>query len=339
MNIFMGVLKIILVSILVLILLGLSYQYIATKLDQRKYPPVGKLVDIGGYKLHMIENGVDHNGPTIILESGFGGNCLGLSLLESEIAKFSRVISYDRAGYGWSDASPLVRSNNNIVKELHTMLHNAGIPKPYILVGHSRGGLNVRLFAMTYPEEVAGVILVDARNENQSEVYPETFLTQSYEYYIFLKSCIAGYLGSDRLLLYLLPSIERDLLEHTKKYSDFVRNMWSAQKVTAKFKIAMAQEELYHNQNCYQLRFMGGSLNNTPLTVISAGKPFPGTCASDDINKYWQFYQKELVTKSSRGKQIIAENSGHDISYDQPEIIVDAVREMVAQYNLEHFED
>src|SRR3989339_1050498 len=155
MGILITSLKIIGISILVLVGLGLSYQYIATKLDARKYPPVGKLIDIGGYKLHMIDlqpESMDiNNTPTVILESGFGGNSLGWSLVQSEISKFARVISYDRAGYGWSDASPFARSNENIVQELHTMLANAQIPAPYILVGHSRGGLNVRLFAMTYP--------------------------------------------------------------------------------------------------------------------------------------------------------------------------------------------
>lgn len=321
-------LKIMSIALVVFMILGLSYQYVATKLDERKYPPVGRMVDVGGYKLHMIEKG--KGVPTVILEAGYAGNCLGWSLVQSEVAKFTKVISYDRAGYGWSDGSPLARSNENIVQELLAMLENAGISAPYILVGHSRGGLNVRLFAQKYPNEVAGVILVDTRNENQSGQYPESFFDQGYTYYIFLKSCMAGYLGYNRLFLNL-PKIKKDFLEHIKKYPDTVQNMFSSQVVTAKFKIAMAQEELYHNQNCYQLRLMGGSLHDIPLTVITAGKPFPGTCLSDDVNTYWQYYQKELVSKSSQGKQIIAEHSGHDIPYDQPEIIVQAVREMVEE--------
>jgi len=333
---FSNVFKIIAGIVIILIFLSISYQYVATKLDEQKYLPIGSMVDMNGYKLHMIDSFKDRHeyvdGPTIILESGYGGNCLGWSLIQPEIAKFARVVNYDRAGYGWSDESPLMRSGENIATELHTMLHNAGILEPYILVAHSRGGIYARLFAEKYPQEVVGVVLVDTRNENQMEQYPPSFMKRCYNYCVFLQSALLGYCGYDRLLSYSTDR-QKDLLNYISKYSPEIQNVFESQKVTAKFKFALAQEELYFGESCYQLRLTSTSLHNKPLTVITAGKPFPGTDISDDINTYWRSYQADLVTKSLQGKQIIAEQAGHDIPYDQPEIIVDAVREMIMSNN------
>ena len=154
----MSTLKVVMALIFGLAAAGAMYQYIGTKLDERKYPLIGRMIDLGGYKLHMIDSGQNHYDPTVVIETGAGESCLGWQLIQPEIAKFARVISYDRAGYAWSDASPFPRTSENIIKELHTMLHNANVPGPYILVGHSFGGLNIQLFANTYPGEVAGVI-------------------------------------------------------------------------------------------------------------------------------------------------------------------------------------
>lgn len=318
--------------VIMFMILGVSYQYIATKLDEQKYPPIGSMVDMNGYKLHMIDSFQDYHeyvdAPTVILESGYAGNCLGWSLVQAEIAKFTRVVSYDRAGYGWSDGSSEARSGENIATELHTMLHNAGILEPYILVAHSRGGIYARLFAEKYPDEVVGVVLVDTRNENQMEKYPPDIMKRCYNYCLFLKSVVAGYCGYDRLVSYSSEK-QQELLNSISKYSPEIQNLFESQKVTAKFKFALAQEELYFGESCYQLRLTGISLHNKPLTVITAGKPFPGTNLADDINTYWRSYQADLVTKSLQGKQIIAEQAGHDIPYDQPEIIVQAVRDMI----------
>ena len=128
----------------ILALSGMAYQTICTKLDKRRYPPIGKMVDIGGYSLHINYQG--NKGPTVVLDSGQGCNSLDWALVQPSLAEFTRVCSYDRAGYGWSDESPKERSAGNMVDELHSLLHKADIPAPYILVGHSLGGVNVRLY-------------------------------------------------------------------------------------------------------------------------------------------------------------------------------------------------
>jgi pimeloyl-ACP methyl ester carboxylesterase len=132
-----------------LLMIGAAYQWISTKLDAKRYPAPGQLVDIGGYKLHLYNAG--SGGPAVILDAGLGGFSSSWGLVQPKIAQFTQVVSYDRAGTGWSEPSPFPRTSQQIVRELHTLLQNAHIPKPYILVGHSFGGINVRLYAATYP--------------------------------------------------------------------------------------------------------------------------------------------------------------------------------------------
>lgn len=126
--------------------------------------PKGRMVDLGGYKLHIYDIG--NGNLTIILESGLGDGLKSLNIIQKGIAGFTRVISYDRAGIGKSDISPLPCTYENMVKQLKLMLTAEQIPPPYILVGISMGGNIIRLFTNTYPEDVVGLVLVDASHED-----------------------------------------------------------------------------------------------------------------------------------------------------------------------------
>lgn len=304
---------------------GAMYQYVATKLDEKAYPPMGKMVDIGGYKLHMIDQGT--GGPTVVMDAALGNNCLDWSLVQPEIEKFTRVITYDRAGYAWSDESPLERNSENMVKELHTMLHNSGVPAPYVLVGHSLGGVNVRLFASMYPDEVAGVILVDSSHEEQLEKLPKFDLP----WHLKPAAAIAiSKLGISRFMNYF----ETD---NSEKYSQNIQKLYNLQKLSTKSTRALSYEFSNFEQSFNQLKNAGGLLGDKPLTVITAGKqPTDENLEPEDPwNKAWRELQSNLVTKSSHGKQVFAENSSHMINYEQPEIIVEAVREMVDELRSE----
>jgi pimeloyl-ACP methyl ester carboxylesterase len=140
-------------------LLGAVYQTLGTRRDGKVYPRPGRLVDIGSHRLHLLESG--HGSPTILLEAGLMSTVLSWSELQRELSRSFRVVSYDRAGLGWSDLGPMPRTADRIVDELHAMLERAAIPAPYVLVGHSFGGLTMPLFAARYPEEVAGMVLLD----------------------------------------------------------------------------------------------------------------------------------------------------------------------------------
>jgi pimeloyl-ACP methyl ester carboxylesterase len=332
MPILMTTLKVVGALILALACFGMMHQYVATKLDERKHPPVGQLVDIGGYKLHMIDQRQSNNGSVVVMDGGAGCNALDWALVQPEIVKFARVITYDRAGYGWSDASPLERTSANIVEELRTMLKNADVQGPYILIGHSFGGFNMQLFAAKYPDEVAGLILVDSSSEDAFEKYQKNFIPNTSSMWAYLA---LTYAGISRLMQYL-PSVKAMNDLYLAKYSASVQDILKAQRLSTKFVVANVHEGLLLEKNCQQLQQAGKSFGDMPLTVIRAGKPMiekpiPGVISQelmDKINKVWLEIQTDLLKKSSQSTELIAENSGHLIPYDQPEIVVDAVREM-----------
>jgi pimeloyl-ACP methyl ester carboxylesterase len=138
---------------------GASYQAIATANDRRTYPPPGQLVDVGGYKLHI--DCIGEGSPTVILDHVGAGNSAQWGLVQPEIAKTTRVCAYDRAGFGWSDPGSAPRDARQNMQELHTLLTNAHIAPPYVLVGHSYGGNVARLYVAHNPDQVAGMVLVD----------------------------------------------------------------------------------------------------------------------------------------------------------------------------------
>ena len=129
--------------IAILALAGASYEAIAATGDARHYPPPGTLVDVGGFRLHI--NCVGTGSPTVVLDAGLGGSSLDWSLVQPELGRSTRVCAYDRAGMGWSDPGPQPRTPGQIARELHTLLTNAGIAGPYVLVGHSLAGTNVSM--------------------------------------------------------------------------------------------------------------------------------------------------------------------------------------------------
>src|SRR4051812_32952867 len=124
----------------VLLLAGATYQFVATKIDERKYPPPGSLVDVGGYRLHLYCTG--EGTPTVVLDAGLGGGVLDWSTVQPEVSKFARVCAYDRAGMAWSDSGVRPRTSRQVVTELHALLGNAGERVPYVLVGHSIAGIH-----------------------------------------------------------------------------------------------------------------------------------------------------------------------------------------------------
>ena len=148
-----------LLSMIALALLGATYQAIATWRAARAFPQPGQLVDVGGHKLHIHCLGT--GSPTVVTENGLGSSSPDWSLVQPAVSQTTRICSYDRTGSGWSEAGPGPRTSHQISAELHTLLTNAGIAGPYVLVGHSAGGMHVQVYASQYPAEVAGLVLVD----------------------------------------------------------------------------------------------------------------------------------------------------------------------------------
>ena len=256
--------------------------------------------------------------PTVVLESGLGDSYVSWRKVQPQIAKFTRVCSYDRAGLGFSDSSSRPRTSQVIAEELHALLHAAGIAPPYILAGHSMGGFDVRLFASLYRGEVAGMVLVDSSHPEQENRFPPE-----------LKNMEGRWLREAELLEYTMPfGIPRllDLCESDPVERAAECNFHSARESVAEMK-AFAESGAQAAST--------GPLGDLPLAVLSHDPEKPSDDLPPDLakstNEAWEKMQEELAHLSSRGTQSIAKNSGHYIQIDRPEIVVDAVRGVVEQ--------
>ena len=315
------------VLVLILGVAGIVYQAIATAKDLHKYPPPGKLVDVGGYQLHI--NCIGEGSPTVVMDYGLGGLSLVWSLVQPEVAKFTRVCTYDRAGYAWSTNSPKTRTSQQMVQELHTLLNHAGIEGPYVLVGHSLGGLNVRLFASQYPEEVVGMVLVDAVPANvYSRLASEWKNQMAGTQRMFYTLSTISRLGLLRLLVQIRGTEAAP--DFVKKLPSEVQSVILAKFLPKTFNTAIAENQLM--ERSAQQVSKQELPKDLPLVVLSHGiNMFSELSAeqSERAEQRWQELQVEMANLSSRGTLKIAQKSSHDIHIDQPQLVIDAIRQVI----------
>src|SRR5205809_2756522 len=153
------ILVVLLGTLVLLLAAGAVYQITGTWRDRRRFPPPGHLVRFNERRMHILATG--QGAPTVVFESGMGASCLSWTLVQPVVAEFSRAVSYDRAGHGWSDPACEARTAQQIAQELRALLNVSGVPGPYVLVAHSFGGYVSRAFAHLYRDEIAGMVLVD----------------------------------------------------------------------------------------------------------------------------------------------------------------------------------
>jgi len=312
------------VLVILLALAGASYQVIESRLDARRFPENGRLIDVGGYSLMLNCTGV--GSPMAILDAGLGDLSVGWRTVQPEIAKFSRVCSYDRAGYGSSDPGPMPRTSAQIAAELHTLLQNAGEAPPYVLVGHSFGGYNVRVFNGRYPDEVAGIVLADATQEDQYELLPKAWKAIS-------SAQLKHY---ERQARYALPFINLGIARLMLLRAHGL-NQYSYLILQTKYLRARASE-LEEIQVSAQQARAADNISEKPLVVLTATEKSDAILSSrfgkqdyDDFQRTWvDDLQVRLARLSSRGKRIVLSDSGHDIPSDRPDSIVNAVQEVRA---------
>jgi pimeloyl-ACP methyl ester carboxylesterase len=301
---------------LVLALAGMIYENISEARDRRFNPEDGRLFDVGGFKMHMDCTG--EGSPAVILESGLGDSYVSWRKVQPQIAKFTRVCSYDRAGIGYSDSSSQPRTSGVIAGELHALLQAARIAPPYVLVGHSMGGYNVRLYASLYPSEVTGMVLVDASHPDQDNRFPPE-----------LKNMEGSWLREAEFLEYTSPlGIPRlmGLCDQDPVLRAAECNFHSAREGVAELK-GFAESAVQTAAT--------GSLGDMPLAVLSHDPEKPSADLPADLakptNEAWEKMQEELAHLSTRGTQVIAKNSSHYIQLDRPDVVIDAVRGVVEQ--------
>lgn len=186
------------VGVIGLAALGVIYQTVSANVDRKNFPAPGQLVDVGGYQLHLYCTG--EGSPTVILDSAADMMSADWAWVQPEIAKQTRVCSYDRAGMGWSDPGPQPRDAQQVVSELHTLLNHANISGPYVLVGHSAAGLYARLYAAQYPDEVVGMVLVDPGHPDMDQQIPELQAQNASDASLVETMRVLSYFGLPRLL-------------------------------------------------------------------------------------------------------------------------------------------
>ena len=303
-------------------------------------PPPGRLVPIDTHRLHLHCSGEGR--PTVVFDAALGASSLSWSLVQPQVARFTQACAYDRAGFGWSEAGPMPRTAGRIANELHRLLQRADVLPPYVLVGHSFGGLVARLFAARHPGDVVGLVLVEP-------AIPEDWTTPSAERRRLINRgtqlCRIGAgtarLGIARLVALLvrigargaarglvsmvsrggLRREDEGFLAPVSKLPPEARAVVGAAWTQPKFFNALGSQIATICGSAAEVqREAPASYGDLPVTVISARRSDQFRLAAD----------RTLAGLSTRGRHVLADDSGHWVPLDAPQVVIDAVRDMVS---------
>ena len=292
--------------VLLVAFVGVRYERQAVRREHELYRPPGRRIDVGGYRLHIQCGGA--GGPTVVLEYGLEASYLDWHRVEPEIAGFTRVCVYDRAGYGWSDPSPRMRVPSVMADELHALLDAAGEKAPYVLVAHSFASYNAVMFAHKFPQDVLGLVLVDGMS------------TLSDFPFSLRKRLVL--LGMETLMPFGVPrwrgwcgGAAPPDLRGLKQAISCRRSLYRT----------------FYRENDSLARSAGEvraipTLGQVPLIVIARD---PSVSTGDRAR--WELIQKQKLGLSTQAELIIASGSGHDIPQRRPDLIISAVKKLAAQ--------
>ena len=292
-----------------------AFETIASRSDAETYPAPGRLVDVGGFRLHI--NCIGAGSPTVVLDAGLGGSSLDWSLVQPELEATTRVCAYDRAGMGWSDPGLRARTPEQIAEELHTLLVNANVPGPYVLVGHSLSGKSARLFALHHRDEIAGIVLVDARSEYvddrttslENRAFLEAVESQGRQYAAARQFGIARLFGAKLAGTSANPAETRGLIALLATRQNAIN--------------ATDREARARAANDAELR-AEPAMGPLPLIVLVSDQSIANV-------PHWAEAQRLQTGRSSEGRMVIASESSHAIHWDRPELVISSVQEMVAR--------
>lgn len=315
---------------------GLLYQSLGSYRDRRRLPPAGCLIDVGRRRLHLHQQG--GGAPAVALEAGIAGSSLGWALVQPEIAKFTRVCSYDRAGLGWSDAVGSVPSVSDAIGDLHTLLSCGNVPPPYVLVGHSFGGLLVRAYAHRMPDEVAGLVLIDpvsiaywsdcSEREQIRLALGARFSRRGAWLARFgvVRLALSALLGGSRLFPKLISRASAG-----KGRGTVERLVGEVQKLPRETWSSIASH--WSGPKCF--RAMAAALESLPANarealnaVVPAHIPVVILSAADSTAVELE-ERERWVRESRNGVHVHVANSGHWVQLEQPQVVVDAVWRVV----------
>jgi len=283
------------------------YEHRSEKNDRQLYPSPGQLVDIGAYRLHLHCEG---KGAKVVLDYGHQGSYTDWYRVQPQLAEFARVCVYDRGGYGWSDASPKSRVPSVMAEELHAVLQSAGETPPYILVGHSFGGLNSLMFAQRFPHDVAGVVLVDAS-------LPEMMSAGRWQHVARIRLMeMAVAFGLARWRGWCGGNAPKE-----------IRGLKQAITCRSALYETYRREWTSFPQSAAEIRAITG-IGSIPLVVIARD---PQVERSGARESQWNRLQQERTGLSGNFEFVVAKGSRHDVPVSRPDVIAAAVRKIVAQ--------
>jgi pimeloyl-ACP methyl ester carboxylesterase len=306
------------------------------------FPAPGKLIDVGGWRLHLNCTGEDRVGqPTVILEAGLGDFSVEWSLVQSGVSRFARVCSYDRAGDGWSELGPHPRTLRQIVYELHALLEKGRIKPPLILAGHSYGGWLVRVYEKTYPSDVVAMVLIEAGIDNPWRMMPDGKLVRSSE----LASTrqipaikVSGPLRVSDIPPDALKQMKAGAEQLARNPNEPPRNKLpaDAQRMRAwalgQIGHIAAGVNPFEAEELAELRAQRAkserTLGDKPLIVLTRGIPDEHGPNGEALEAEHRREHAALVKMSSRGKLVIAPYSGHHVQLDEPGLVIQSIREV-----------
>ena len=294
-------------------------------------PPTGKLVDIGGRRLHIRCVGSGAGAPTVITESGSSSFSIEWALVQDKVAPLTRICSYDRAGFAWSDRGPAENTVEETMDDLHHLLRAAALPPPYVLVGHSIGGMYVQAYQRRYPDEVAGLVLVDATPEEDAEYLyngkSTVGITLNYDQ---LASVYAPYIKNPPPPLALPTAVDTP---YNKLSPDMQRAEIWAERL---WRSRVDMPHSWITAESWRQEFVAlrnrrlatpHALGDLPLIVLRRGRR-----TNDVLNQR----EADLVALSSVGKLVVATESDHEIQLYQPDLVAQAIRDVIGGIHANH---
>jgi len=317
----------------VALVLGVTYEQLGRMRDRKRLPQIGRSVDIAGRTLNIFCSGT--GGPAVVFESGGDGPGLEWEPVQTQVANFTQACWYDRAGIGWSDPGPFPRTSEAIAGDLQALLHRAGVPAPYVLVGASFGGLNSRVHASLFPDEVAGMVLADSAHEDEPERAPKFYLGHTAPRFLWHPLAFTAQMASLIGLIRLTESSATQAKHPNEMTRDEIIAALRKQpkSVANNISTGVVLPESY--EEARRARGIG----DRPLIVLAAGRPIDSGNA--ELNRQAAAYQQVwihemqagLALLSTRGREIVVENSNHtNIPAD---VVVNAIRGIVADVRAE----
>lgn len=312
---------VILVLIIIVLGSGIIYEAVSESQDLNNYPAPGKIINVDGHNMHIYSEG---QGPeTVVFASGWGIECpyAEYSPIYTKLSQHTRIVVYDRPGYGWSEVSDTPRDIDIVTKELHKLLELSGEKPPYILVGHSMASLELIRFTQLYPQEVKGIVMIDAGNPDyyasQDTIQDQlsanklkTILQKTGIMRLLFKNenfINSAYASRNNFRLMSPQMIEMDKALYLKNLTNKNKN-----------------DEIKHLSENAKIVTAGSKLENIPLRILTAEK----SDVDAKINTEWIKSQRDFMKWSQNSNMVIIKNGNHYFYQFTPQTVVDTVLEI-----------